>query len=383
MIKKQYNITRILFCEAGAHGGSVKRLINTLQSLDRRKFAPSVFTYFKNGKAKDLLKCDSLINSDTMGLTTYPAEDVLKQVGHISIPTRFAFKYFAKSLKIIIRDSPDLVYLNNTPFCHLPMIMAAKIFGKPIICHMRDSVNLTRSEFLALKMVNRIIVLSETHKRFYFDQIIPNNKISVVYNSIDLEDFDRAARESNIRLEKNGIHIAFVGVLTDRKRQKDAIEALRHIRKKFPNIKLLFIGDGPDDKKLRGLSRKYDLDENIQFVGMIKNVAPYLKSCNIGLMLSSREGMPNVILEYMAAGLPVIATDISGVSEMVIDGVNGYTIPAGDINELVIKLIDLLSDNDKMKKFGTAARSILEAGGFSTLSEMSGIEKAMYTVLKH
>jgi len=371
---------KILFCEAGVHGGSVMRLTSLLQNIDMDHFEPSLFTYFETGKAKTLINLSKNITIDTLGLTSFPAPDTIVKIGPVSVPTYFCLKYFFRSLIKLFSFRPDVIYLNNTPFCHLPMILAAKIFNVNVICHLRDTIFLTRSEKWALKNITGIVVLSESHNRFYKNQGVSPGKITVIYNGIDLTEFDKAA-EMDIKLPDNSDNvITLAGVLSDRKRHQDALTALGLIVKDFPDAKLLLLGDGPERAKLEHIVKKEGLGANVIFQGMVPNVAPYLRRCKLGLMVSEREGMPNVILEYMAAGLPVVATDILGVSEIVQDGVTGYIIPVGDTKALALAIKKLLADEHQALYMGQAGRKILESGMFTLKTESASINHLLADV---
>lgn len=364
---------KILFCEAGAHGGSVKRLINLLNNLDLDTFQPSVLTYFQTSKAKNLLNLP-LVPSASLGLTSFPAPDVLVNYRSIPIPTPFGLKYFITAIKRMLSCQPDVIYLNNTPFCHLPMILAAKLFKKKLICHMRDCIRLTRSELWALDNVTRIVVLSESHRVYYNKQGVADEKMVVIYNGIDLNQFDEASQQHAHLPNGNDNIIAFVGVLSGRKRQEDALLALFQILPSFPGTKLLFLGDGPDREKLQFMAREKGLEEKVLFAGMVPNVAPYLKASKVGLMISEREGMPNVILEYMAAWLPVIATDLPGVGEMVQDGETGSIVPVGDVEAIASCLRNFLASKELCDRMGAAGRNVLESGKFTVERELKDIE---------
>lgn len=368
---------KILFCEAGVHGGSVKRIINLLKNIDLEHFAPSVLSCFNVSKAGELFLLSDDIPSTTLGLTSFPAPDVLLGHGPLTLPTLFGLKYFIRSFQLLYSTRPDIVYLNNTPFCHLPMIVAAKLFNIKIICHMRDSIRLTKSELWALDIVSRIVVLSETHKDFYKQQGIPEKKMVVIYNGIDLLQFDEASRQQiDLPIKSKNI-IAFIGILSGRKRQEDAILALKNVVADIPDATILFLGDGPDKEKLQLLARKNDLADNIIFTGMVSNVAAYLIKCKIGLMLSDREGMPNVILEYMASGLPVVTTDLPGVHEMVKDGETGFIISVGDVESIATNIRNLLFSNGEAHKIGKRGRKFLEAGSFTVQSELNSINQLL------
>jgi len=97
-------------------------------------------------------------------------------------------------------------------------------------------------------------------------------------------------------------------------------------------------------------------------------------------MISEREGMPNTILEYMAAGLPVVATDLPGIREMVRAGETGYIVPVRDPEAVARALRTLLSDDRARERMGRAGRHVLEGGMFTTKSEVEEIERLLFDV---
>ncbi len=359
---------RILFCEAGHNGGSVKRLTQFLRNVNSDLIQPFLLTYYKNGKAGELLALQGITAKRHLDLVQGPTPDVLRQILKIPVPTIFGLRYFKEAFKIVLFFRPDLIYLNNTPFCHLPMIIAARLMRIPMICHMRDSIKLTRSELWALSCIDKIVTLSLSHKDFYRDQGIPVEKMTVIYNGIDLGQFDKASHDS-INVALNDQTVACVGSLTSRKRQVDAILALEILKKEFPKLKMLFLGNGSDREFLETLIRNKGLEKNALIHGLVTNVAPYLRRCKIGIMLSDREGIPNVILEYMAAGLPVITTDLPGIREIVTDGVTGHVVKVGDPDSVATEIKKFLVDTNECKRMGLLGREVLEKGNFNVKTE--------------
>ena len=370
---------KILFCEAGVYGGSVNRLINLISNMNLDRFSPMIFTYYQNGKAKELLDISRSRDFPrvSMSVKEHPAPQVLRRFG---CPSIFGLRYFWKSMKVLQSFQPDLIFLNNNPYCHLPMILSAKTFGIPIISYIRDSIRLTRSWLLAINHIDKIIVLSNTHKDFYKAQGVPDGKMVVIYNGIDLKQFDKFVQEPVELSFDNQEVIAFVGTLVSRKRQIDALRALELIVDDFPDINLLFLGDGPERENLTSMIKEKGLEKNAIIYGMVDNVAPYLRQSKIGLMLSDREGMPNVILEYMAAGIPVIATDLPGIREMITDGVTGYIVPVGDYRSVAMMIKRLLTNDNERKCIGNSARKVLEDGKFTRQSELKEIERLLIDV---
>jgi len=370
---------KVLFCECGRAGGSIKRLVNLLKNINLSKYKPAVLSFYEDWKAKELVEFKSRFPVFSLGIKESPAPDPIKALGPIKFPSLFFFRYLLKALFIFSVTRPDVVYINNTPFSHLPVMIISRLLRKKMICHLRDTVLLTNAELRCLKWVTKIVVLSKSHVKYYANQGISIEKLVVVYNGINLEEFDKQAQDTPNIVQDENI-IAFVATLYERKRWRDVIEAASILREQISNFLILILGDGVERRNLEAEIKDRNLGDFIQILGYVSSVAPYLKCSKLGLMVSDREGMPNVILEYMAAGLPVIATSLPGVDEMVINGTNGSLIPPQRPDLLAKAIKDLLLDEAMRRRMGEASRRILESGKFTVKDEIHAIEDIIANV---
>lgn len=138
----------------------------------------------------------------------------------------------------------------------------------------------------------------------------------------------------------------------------------RNTDKSFSNISpnkwhLSLLGGG-DSTEIEKLVSKLNLDSNIDFIGEVSNVQDYLNKANVFMLISNYEGFPISIIEAMKTGLPVIASDVGGVCEAVIDEQNGYLIPRKDIAALQTRLKNLIENPDLLIKFGQESREMYE-----------------------
>jgi glycosyltransferase involved in cell wall biosynthesis len=373
-------VRRVLFCEGGRHGGSVKKLITLIGGLDARRVEAAVLSAFRTGTAERLLGLSGAFPRITLGLVEDPAPDVLWRVGPLPSPSRFGLRYLRTALHALRDYRPDLVYFNNPLYCHLPMVLACRLRGVPYVCHQRDTVRLTIAERWALNGAAAVIALSQAAKTLYAAQGLDPLKIRVVYNGISVEEFDRAARAQAALAPADGLVVALAGSFVPRKRQKEAIEALARLSPEFPDARLELIGDGPDRAELTALASARGLGDRVRVSGWAQEVAPHLASAAVGLMLSDREGMPNVVLEYMAASLPVVVTDLPGIREMVHDGETGFLVGVGDADALEDRLRRLLRDPGLRRKMGACGRSFLESGHFTETEEHRGLTELIESV---
>jgi glycosyltransferase involved in cell wall biosynthesis len=118
------------------------------------------------------------------------------------------------------------------------------------------------------------------------------------------------------------------------------------IVRKEPNVTLLLVGDGEERENLRALVQKLNLSECVSFVGRVSNekVPEYMAAADVFVLPSLSEGLPNVILEAMASGLPVVATKVRGLPEIIEDGQNGFLVEPKNPNEIAEKVCLLLED---------------------------------------
>lgn len=188
------------------------------------------------------------------------------------------------------------------------------------------------------------------------------DKISVIPNGVD-DRFLQIRREPG---ESGGrrLSLLMVGSLIPRKAPRLAVEALRQLAGRS-NAKLLVVGDGPERASLVGMVETFGLRDRVGFEGQLppEQIPELLSRCNALVLTSRFEGRPNVVLEAMAAGLPVLATRIPGVTEIVEDEVTGLLFEPDDAGALAECILRLERDPELGMRLGAAGRRfILEHG---------------------
>ncbi len=143
------------------------------------------------------------------------------------------------------------------------------------------------------------------------------------------------------------------------KRVGDLVTAFAQIAEKVPDVDLLLIGDGPTRPEVDRLIRKYELNSRIKCPGFKRDVYQYLRCAHAFGLSSELEGAPLSLLEAMSCGLPVVATSVGGIPEIVQDGINGLLVPFGDIDALADKLYAVLTDSKLAGDLGRSARQTI------------------------
>ncbi|MEP3332266.1 glycosyltransferase family 4 protein [Sedimentitalea sp.] len=180
-------------------------------------------------------------------------------------------------------------------------------------------------------------------------------KISIVHCGVQPENYGRTPRE------KFGKRVLFVGRLGAVKGVPLLLEAFASLATKHPDAQLTIVGDGEDRSRLEAQAQTLRVAEAVDFVGYQPQdaVAAFLEDADMLALPSFAEGVPVVLMEAMASRIPVIASRVAGVPELVQDGVTGFVIPPGDVKTLSERIDQLLSDPNLCRRMGETGRDIV------------------------
>ncbi|MEN6459361.1 MAG: glycosyltransferase [Thermoguttaceae bacterium] len=204
-----------------------------------------------------------------------------------------------------------------------------------------------------------VVVNSEGVRDFYVRHGTPANRVRLIPNGIALPAAPELTRRQllvELGLPEQSRLIAAVGRLWPQKRLRDAIWAAELLRVIRGDTHLLIIGDGPQHDRLRQFRDQAGVRDYVHFLGHRDDVNQILPHCDLLWSSSGYEGQSNAILEAMAAGLPVVATDIPGTRELVVPDVTGYLVAVGHRAGLAKYAERLLNDPALALRLGQAAR---------------------------
>ncbi len=204
-----------------------------------------------------------------------------------------------------------------------------------------------------LKLSNKITAVSPSVANELRDYYFENRKIEVVWNGVDEKKFSPINNQ-----EKKPSYILFTGVLRARKGLFDLINCATIVNKKLPNTKFVICGAGPLLQKLQDQVRRLGLREQIIFTGRVsrEKLVQLYQNATIQVVPSIYEGLPTVVLEGMACGLPVIVTDIGGSRDLISSGKNGFIVPVRSPEEMAEKILILMNDEPTRIRIGQNAR---------------------------
>jgi len=210
-----------------------------------------------------------------------------------------------------------------------------------------------------LQMPPNLLANSYAAKRNAEQLGVAPETLHVVPNAIDLAEFERLTLTRPRAPDRSRIVMAAVGRLLPDKRFDRFLAAVALARRQVPAVHGILVGDGPERQRLERLAQQLGLvPDGVHFLGHRWNLEHLLRyDADVLMLTSDQEGFPNVVLEAMAAGLPVITTPAGDAGVVVQDHVTGYVVPFDDVGQLAERTIQLACSPEQRRCFGAAGRS--------------------------
>lgn len=181
--------------------------------------------------------------------------------------------------------------------------------------------------------------------------------------NLEMKNQEKEEVENQIGLKANDFVLLEIGELNKNKNQIMAINAMKNLTKKNPNIHLLIVGKGQQEDFYKTKINEYKLENNIHMLGFRKDIPQLLKISDVLLSLSYREGLPVNVMEAMASGLPVIATDCRGNRDLILNGQNGYIVKTDDTVSLKEKILFLSGNINVCEQFKEKSKDLIKKYG--------------------
>jgi len=243
-------------------------------------------------------------------------------------------------------------------------VPVARLAGASIVvASIRDTGDLltptqTWLQKLVCRLADCVLVNAEAIRESLIEQGYAPSKIVVIRNGIALSNFTHSERSAVLRRElgfpPSARLVAVFSRLNPMKGVEYFLDAASIVAERFPDVRFLVAGDGGSRKELEDRARRLGLEARIVFTGFRSDVRELLSEAAISVLPSLSEGTSNTLLESMAAGLPVVATQVGGNPEVIEDGVSGLLVPPRDSAEIAAAVGRLLEDEGFARRLGQA-----------------------------
>jgi glycosyltransferase involved in cell wall biosynthesis len=330
-------LTRIAHVTFGLDvGGQEKLLVEFARQTDRREFDLDFISLGLRGRLAD------------------EVEVLGRPVSALGAPSGLRPGLIVKLSSIFRASRPDVVHTHDQRalFYAGP---AARLSGVPIIVHTRHGRdNHATARQMAIfrrlaSLVDRFVCVSDEVAELSRAQGIEFSRVHIIKNGIDVNRFSACTPD----LTGPAVTVAR---LSPEKDVANLVRAIAQVADSVPDLNVEVAGDGPCLLELEQLANNLGLVDRIRFLGEVHDVASLLARARLFVLPSRSEGIPLTALEAMACGLPVVATRVGGLPEVVVDGVTGLLVPPTDSSALSDALVAIWNDPDTRGRMGRAGR---------------------------
>jgi len=353
---------RILHVTATTTGGIGLLLLYLAKHLDKKKF--DVTVAFGPGYMLD----EEFFKE---GISVYTIS-ISRKIAPFSI-----VKGFLQIYRLIKEKRFDIVH-SHTSVGGLIGRIAGKLAGVPVVIWSihgfasHEGQNRFKKYFFLLieklldKFTDHYVAVSEALKKEGIqNRILTSNKITVIHNGIELRNYNKnfnvIQKKKELGIEMSRTIIGTVTRFEPQKAIHDFLVSVSYVKKTYPDIKVVIAGDGPLRREIEKLINDLKLNDNITLLGWRNDVPEILAVLDIFCQSSLWEGCPMVLLEAMAVGKPIIATDVGGVKEIVEDDNTGILVPPADPKAMGDAIVKLINNKEKAIKMGMNGRKRAES----------------------
>jgi glycosyltransferase involved in cell wall biosynthesis len=365
-------------------GGPEKQIVEHLRLLQRIQNEPLLCSFYEKGRETELARRGKALGIPTFSVPCLSAYD----------PTQVL-----RLRELFNSQTPDLVCTHDYRSTFLCLVGRVRLPVRQIAFWRgttRENLKVVlyyKLENWLVKRMDHVVVVSKEQQNFLMSHGLPENKVSLVPNAVEIEQdrtegrAEQAQKKGNAgqyekqgpagQLERQGNEkqgsrrtilfnkfcgktiIGTAGRLSPEKGHEYLIGAMPYVLAAKKDAVLLVFGDGPLRNDLTRLAEKAGCGNSIHFLGFVPDFSSFLENIDLFVLPSLIEGLPNVLLEALAAAKPVVATAVGGVPDIVVNGETGVLIPPGDSRQLAEAMIRLLSDPGLAKAMGQAGKEAI------------------------
>ena len=271
----------------------------------------------------------------------------------------------------LMRERPDVVLAHGSETLKYAA-MASLFARKPSIVyrniglasHWANSWLKVSTNRLLLSRVDRVVSASELTRRDFIDlYMLPDERVESIPIGVDLSSFGETSLAScrprmrrGLGIRGGGIALITVGSLTPEKNPHECLRLVAELKSQGLPVHHFLVGEGPLRTELESVAVSLGVADRVHFLGVRQDIPQLMAGCDLFVLPSVTEGMPAVLIEAAAAGLPSVAYDVGGIREVVQDGVTGKVVPARNHRRLAEETAALCRSPEQRRVMGRAAR---------------------------
>lgn len=356
MEDKRFKVIHII--GGGEFGGAEQHILSLMEFFSSKPGMDAQVATFYDGLLADTLR--------QRGKTVH----IIPQAG------RFDVKLYARLQSLFREERPDIIHTHGVRANFFSRLAGRKAKGSHIVTTVHSILKHDYPkpgeyfmahwmERVTLSMSNHFIAVSGAVKEDLIRFGVAKNKITVIHNGIPVESYlpspildeERKKVREGWGIPEEAILLLTVARLVPVKGLEDLIEGFSIAAKADLRLILLIVGDGPEREALERMARERGVAEKVLFAGFRQEIPAYLAAADIYLNTSISEGLPLSLMEAMAAGKPVIVTEVGGMKEMIENGRTGFFIPPKSSEEVSKRILHLAEDEMLRHTLGEKART--------------------------
>lgn len=289
-------------------------------------------------------------------------------------PKAVASQVFTISVMQAIRTlRPNILHAHDLYSPTTTAVVGKLFYGTPIVVTLHGGGEMNEINYLKQKklfgnlrfelfkkVVDCFIAISHQLETALTENEIPQSQQILIQNGVDAARFSPIPFDQKRKLRNelgfsDGPVAVYTGRLAPEKHIDQLLRVWPQVQDEIPDAQLVIVGSGTEEDALKKMA-----SQGIRFIGKVSNVVDYLRASDLFVLPSEREGLSVAILEAMAVGLPVLATDVGGNPELIDHHKNGWLVPFGDSQALSAALVALLGNSQRRDEFGKQARETVK-----------------------
>ena len=383
--------------------------------MQKRNILELVPSFHQGGSERQVVQLTQLLcesNQFNIFVATLdrsgPLFEQVRRLGFDDVPEyrltsfydRNAVQQLSKFSRYLRKNDIHLVHTHDF-YTNIFGIAAAALAGVParIASRRESSIRGAKQRMLervSFRLAHRVVANCEEVRRQVIAEGVSAEKVITLYNGLDLARFSPGGVRRDEALSALGLPTnparRFITIVANMRAHiwhpkpvclKDHatfLRAAKRVHDSVPDAAFVIAGEGELLEETKSLAAQLGLERDVFFIGRCEKIAELLSNSYACVLSSTSEGFSNSILEYMAAGRPVVATDVGGAREAIVEGETGYLVKPGDDETMALRLIDLLNDSDRASAMGERGHEIVREK-FSSEAQLARAENLYETLL--